>query len=204
MTRKRRCRALGLVIGLSASVLSLPAFARSMDVDEQAATVLEAVRAFEREDYVTALRLFRGPADRGQAVAERYLGIMYFDGLGGLSRPQEARVWLEKAHAQGDADAAVELGVAYLEGFGTPKDQLRAFELFKGAAERGHAGALANVARMYRDGVAVAQDGKAALNWYMAAANLANPTAMHDLALLLADDHPTRGCRITFDHAKSI
>ena len=41
-----------------------------------------ATSAFERGDFPTALRLFRALADQGDAVAQRYLALMYDQGLG--------------------------------------------------------------------------------------------------------------------------
>ena len=65
---------------------------------------LEAARkAIEREDFGAASSLLLPLAEAGVAEAQYLLGFFYFNYLEG--KPQESHAWLEKAAAQGHAEA---------------------------------------------------------------------------------------------------
>ena len=64
----------------------------------EAAQPLEDARAaYERGDYVEALRLFRPLADQGDAPAQNALGVMYQNGRGVPQDYAETAKWYRKA-----------------------------------------------------------------------------------------------------------
>ena len=87
-----------------AFVLALPVAAHDFQ---------KGVKAYERGDYATALREFRLVAKQGDADAQFYLGLMYYEGQGVPQDYAEAVKWYRKAAEQGNALAQVNLGVMY-------------------------------------------------------------------------------------------
>ncbi len=57
----------------------------------------EALAAYQRGDYVTALREWRSLAKQGNAIAQNNLGFMYSKGLGVTQDYAEAMMWYRKA-----------------------------------------------------------------------------------------------------------
>ncbi len=72
-----------------------------------------AIAAYDRGDYATALPIFRSYATDGNAVAQYNLGVMYFNGHGVTQNYAEAARWYRKAADQGDAKAQYNLGLMY-------------------------------------------------------------------------------------------
>jgi TPR repeat protein len=60
-------------------------------------------------DRATAQRWFRAAAELGHGQAQLMLGRYLRDGVAGDPNPEEAREWLERAVAQGVADAQQDL-----------------------------------------------------------------------------------------------
>ncbi len=57
----------------------------------------DAVSAYERGDYATALREFRVLAEQGNAEAQTRLGTMYLRGIGVPQDAAEAERWYREA-----------------------------------------------------------------------------------------------------------
>ncbi len=96
------------------------------------------VKAYERGDYATALRLFRQLADQGHAKAQFNLGYMYNKGQGVPLDYAVAVRWLRKAADQGDAWAQVKLGLVYEEGQGVTQDYVQAHMWYNLSAAKGN------------------------------------------------------------------
>ena len=94
--------------------------------------------AYERGDYVTALRLMRPLAEQGQTNAQFSIGMMYAIGKGVRHDYVEAVKWFRKAAEQGDASAQNSLGSMYLNGYGALQDFVEAHKWFNLAAARGN------------------------------------------------------------------
>ena len=131
-----------------------------------APTVDEAVAAYERGDYATALEGFRVHAEQGNAFAQDYLGIMYRDGMGVAQDNDEAVRWFRLAAEQGNAVAQTNLGFMYGTGSGVARNDAEAVRWFRLAAEQGNAVAQDYLGIMYRDGMGVAQDNDEAVRWF--------------------------------------
>src|SRR5580765_7147289 len=69
----------------------------------------DGMAAYNRGDYVPAVRLFRPLAEQGNAKAQNMLGVMYRRGHGVARNSVRAFVWFSRAAARGDATAKTEL-----------------------------------------------------------------------------------------------
>jgi TPR repeat protein len=65
--------------------------------------------AYNRGDYMPAVRLFRPLAEQGNPKAQSALGVMYRRGQGVARNSVRAFVWFSLAAARGDAKAKAEL-----------------------------------------------------------------------------------------------
>ena len=99
----------------------------------------EAVAAYGRGDYATAVRGFLVHAEQGDARAQFILGVMYDFGQGVPEDDAEAVKWYRKAAEQGLAGAQSTLGLMYDNGRGVLKDEAEAVRWFRLAAEQGDA-----------------------------------------------------------------
>ena len=69
----------------------------------------DGMAAYNRGDYVPAIRLFRPLAEQGNAKAQNVLGVMFRKGEGVPKNPVRAHIWFSFAAARGDATAKAEL-----------------------------------------------------------------------------------------------
>jgi TPR repeat protein len=69
----------------------------------------DGMAAYNRGDYVPAIRLFRPLAEQGNAKAQNVLGVMYRKGEGVARNSVHAFLWFNRAAARGDARAKAEL-----------------------------------------------------------------------------------------------
>ncbi len=69
----------------------------------------DGMAAYNRGDYMPAIRLFRPLAEQGNAKAQNVLGVMFRKGEGVAKNPVRARMWFSLAAARGDAKAKAEL-----------------------------------------------------------------------------------------------
>jgi len=69
----------------------------------------DGMAAYNRGDYVPAIRLFRPLAEQGNAKAQNVLGVMYRRGQGVARNSVHAFVWFSRAAARGDTTAKAEL-----------------------------------------------------------------------------------------------
>ena len=104
----------------------------------------EAVAAYGRGDYATAVRGFLVHAEQGNASAQFNLGDIYREGRGVLKDHAEAARWFRLAAEQGHAEAQNKLGVIYQDGNGVLKNMTKAAHWFRRAAEQGHVIAQVN------------------------------------------------------------
>jgi len=69
----------------------------------------DGMAAYNRGDYVPAIRVFRAMAEQGNAKAQSVLGVMYRRGEGVSRNSVRAFVWFRRAAARGDTRAKAEL-----------------------------------------------------------------------------------------------
>jgi hypothetical protein len=128
----------------------------------------DAVAAYQRGDYATALRLWHPLAEQGDADAQFHLGVMYESGQGVLRSEAEAIKWYRKAAEQDDAVAQFNLGVMYAKG--VSPNHVEAALWYRCAADHGLAGAQFNLGMMYVEGQGVSRDYVQAHMWLNLAA----------------------------------
>ena len=166
--------ALGLVLALLAA---LPAAAQDLQ---------KGVAAYEGGDYATALRELRPLAEKGNAEAQTYLGLMYRYGEGVPKNYVEALKWVRKAVEQDYATAQHTLGSMYYRGRGVPQDYAQAVKWYRKAAVQGLAQAQNNLGAMYEMGRGVPQDHAEAVRWYRKAADQGHADAQNNLGSMYA------------------
>jgi TPR repeat protein len=69
----------------------------------------DGMAAYNRGDYVPAIRVFRTLAEQGNAKAQNALGLMFRKGEGVAKNPVRARMWFSLAAKRGEAAAKAEL-----------------------------------------------------------------------------------------------
>jgi TPR repeat protein len=69
----------------------------------------DGMAAYNRGDYMPAIRLFRPLAEQGNAEAQNVLGVMYRRGQGVAHSSVRAFLWFSRAAARGDTKAKAEL-----------------------------------------------------------------------------------------------
>ncbi len=117
-----------MMLALVIVLVAAPAWAADLEAGKE---------AYDRGDYVTALKEWRPLAEHGHAKAQFDLGVMYRKGRGVPQDDKEAVRWYRLAAAQGLAEAQNNLGVMYREGQGVPQDDVQAHMWLSLAAAQG-------------------------------------------------------------------
>ena len=160
-TLRQAAQLFASVTTLFVTMAILPVAAQTFD---------EAVAAYGRGDFSTALRGFRLAAEQGYASAQFNLGVMYDTDEGVPEDDVEAVRWFRLAAEQGHAGAQFNLGVIYSNGEGVPEDDVEAVRWYRLAAEQGDALAQATLGLMYDTGEGVPENTVKAYTWYSIAA----------------------------------
>jgi Sel1 repeat len=69
----------------------------------------DGMAAYNRGDYMPAIRVFRTLAEQGNAKAQNVLGVMFRKGEGVPKNPVRAHMWFSFAAKRGEASARAEL-----------------------------------------------------------------------------------------------
>ena len=89
--------------------------------------------AFDRSNYATALNVWLGKANEGDATAQNYVGEIYQKGLGLEPQYDLAAGWFRKAAIQGHPRAQINLGYLYESGLGVEKNAVEAINWYRKA-----------------------------------------------------------------------
>lgn len=76
------------------------------------------------------LQTLHARADKGDAEAQFFLGMIYGNGRGVQQNYAMARAWYEKAATQGYAMAQYNLGALYFYGHGVPQNDVKTYMLW--------------------------------------------------------------------------
>ena len=98
----------------------------------------EGYAAYERQDYVGAVKKWRNVAETGNSAAQSIMGAMYAQGQGVPQNYPVALKWYRLAAAQGDVKAQYKLGFMYAYGQGTSRNMTLAFMWSQIAMDAGH------------------------------------------------------------------
>ena len=128
-------------------------------------------RAFEAQDYRSALPTLMEAARQGDARAQALIGIMYQDGDGVRADDREAVKWFGLAADQGHRASQYALGSMYEEGEGgLPKDVNKAVAYYTMSAKQGYSKAQYALALNYEFGQGVPRNRGTAISFLNAAA----------------------------------
>ncbi len=144
-----------------------------------------ALKAFDAEDYETALANWKQLAALGMARAQNSLGVMYDQGLGVAEDQARAAKLFRDAAAQGFGGGQVNLGVMYLSGRGVARDHGAALHWLTRAAKQGFVDAQYRVGLLHATGEQIKPNYVEAAKWYRKAADQGHVKAQYNLAVLL-------------------
>jgi len=156
---------------------------KAMEGDADAQNRL-GVQYYENGDYTNALKYYRMAAEKGLALAQFNLGVMYRDGNGVKQDYQEAINWFTKSANQNCASAQYALALFYEMGRGIDSDFQKAFKWYTKAAENNYPMAQNNLARLYFSGEGVPQDFQKAFELFSQAAEQNIPQAYSNIAMM--------------------
>jgi uncharacterized protein len=140
----------------------------------------DGVAAYNRRDYVNALRLLRPLAEQGHAGAQANVASMYFSANGVAQDFAEAFKWFRLSAPTGIPYAQSTLATMYAQGWGVPQDYAEAVKWYRLAAAQGDLAALYMLGSMYSFGRGVAQDYVRAHMWFNLSAAKGLPDAERD------------------------
>ncbi|HEX4926400.1 MAG TPA: hypothetical protein VFV74_00220 [Burkholderiales bacterium] len=137
-----------------------------------------------KKDARRAAQLYERAAEPS-AWARAKLGILYLQGGEGLPKDYaQARHWLERASADGNASARNNLGVVYERGLGVKVDYRAARDLY--LAGLGDEHARGNLERMFTEGTGAPADPAAAFEWYRPGADAGIASAQYRIGHMYA------------------
>jgi len=152
-----------------------------------AGTLEDANAAYERKDFIAALKLYRLLADHGDAAAQNAIGKMYELGQGVPRDNGEALKFYRKAADQGYGEAQVNVGAVYEQGKGVTQDYAEALKWYRKAAEQGNFLAQNDLGSLYAKGQGVPRDDTEAATWYRKAADQGLAPAQNNLGAMYAN-----------------
>jgi len=144
--------------------------------------LMDALVPYAKHRYARTIELLTPLADRGDAVAQLKLGIIWSRGHGVPRDNFAAFQWFARAAKRGQSDAQFELGVMYRDGLGTPADGKVAMRWFQRAAENGTPQAFNAIGELFLG----RRDYAGALIWFVRGAELNNATAMYNIGMRYA------------------
>lgn len=143
-----------------------------------------AYTAFDQGQYLTALKLAKAAALKGEPQANTLIGRIYAEGLGVNKDEKLAVDWFRRGSELGDVQGSFALGLMLAEGRGIKKDLNKAAELFEKAALTGHAEANYNLGLMFLGGKGKPELPIRAYQHIRFAAEKGVVAAMYDLAAM--------------------
>ena len=141
----------------------------------------------DSENYPFEFALNLPAAEKGDAVAQLNIGLMYYKGQGVEQDYAEAVKWYRKSADQGDVTAQWYLGLMYYNGQGVEQDYAEAVKWYSKAADQGDADAQNNLGVCYANGQGVQLDYEMAVSLYRKAADQGDAIAQNNLGIMYAD-----------------
>jgi TPR repeat protein len=123
-------------------------------------------------------------AEKGDVKSQKMLGMVYWEGLLGVSENHKAAIkWFSKAAESGDVEAKSLIGRVYL----SDSDFENAAKWLKQAAEAGDLTAQTDLGQFYLKGVGVPKDEAEGIKWTRKAAEKGDSTAQYNLGVSYRD-----------------
>jgi TPR repeat protein len=132
--------------------------AKSIDQGSTSYSLADALIPYAKRDYARALELLAPLAERGDAVAQLKIGIIFFRGKVGSPDHNAAIRWFTKAAENGQAEAEFQLGQIYRDGPGVNVDGKLALYWLGRAAEKDMSRAMNALGELYLGHQDVPQD----------------------------------------------
>ncbi len=137
----------------------------------------DGLKAYNSAGYDTAISLWQGPAEAGDANCQFGMGQLYSNGFGVDLDDAQALHWYELAATQGHAKAQYRLAIMHQNGWGVPQSDEEAEKWYLMAAEQGHVESQVALGRMFEMDYSEMYDPVAAYKWFSLAAMLGDPGA---------------------------
>lgn len=150
-----------------------------------AAPLERAIASYEAGDYESAATLLLPLAEQGDALAQFYVGVLYFNGWHLERNLGLAADWFEKSARQGLPEAQANIAYLYRHGIGRAQNARTAFSYYGAAAYQCHLGAQRIYAAMLFTGEGTAQDEVLGYAWTKISAALGDEEAAAILPTLL-------------------
>ncbi len=100
------------------------------------------LNAYQKGDFVAAVKEWQPLADSGDAIAQFNLGLLYLDGHGVPQSYMEAANWFRRAAEQDYPQAQHNLGAMYGSGQGVKRDYVQAYKWLNICAAKGNSGCV--------------------------------------------------------------
>lgn len=166
------------LISAVAGLMALAGPARAVDFEA-------GIAAFYAEDYATARAALAPLAEKGDGVAQYYIGVMYLEGRGVKADAKAAFQWLSHAAVFGVPEAQHRMGEFYVDdGLGVRKNLGLAAGWFEEAAAQNFPPAQYRLGLLYRDGAGKPQSYWHAERYFRLAAEQGLADAQFELANL--------------------
>lgn len=146
---------------VAALIMALALHARAV----AAGALEDGNAAYHEKDYAKAVELWQPLAERGDPLAQYYLGTLYAEGNGVEQDDAAAFKLFLRAANRGNAAAQYNVGASYAAGVGVRKSDGDAAKWFARAANQGMAFAMLNLGLLYAAGNGVPQDDVEAFKW---------------------------------------
>jgi uncharacterized protein len=151
------------------------------------ADILAAVKLSNEGNSPTAIKTLTPLAEKGNALAQNALGLVYMSAPDMKPDYTQAIGWYKKSAALGFGGAYSNLGYMASNGFGTPKSSSEAAKWFTLAAATGSYLGQFNLGRLYETGEGVPKNAGEAVRLYKLAGAQGYATANHNLGTMYAD-----------------
>ena len=167
---------------LLASILIVIWISSPLNADTEA-----GIEFYNNENYAVAISEFLTEANKGEDIAQYYLGKIYARGEGVNIDFEEAMKWFRLAADQGNSAAQRSVGIFYDNGDGVVQDFGQAMQWYHLAADQEDPVAQRLIGQLYHLGDGVKQDPVEAMNWYRLAADQGNSEAQRSIGDLYYD-----------------
>ncbi len=132
--------------------------------------VEDGISAVEKGEYQSAFKSLLPRAEKGDAVAQAWVGHLYETGKGVAPDPVKSLKWYLMAANQGERQAQRSVGAYYYLGTGGTKDYREALKWFRLSAAQGDPTAQSVLGLMYLEGLGVVANAAEAAHWMQLAA----------------------------------
>ncbi|KAF9160295.1 hypothetical protein DFQ26_005701, partial [Actinomortierella ambigua] len=138
----------------------------------------------------------RQAAERGDAIAQSALGLMYKNGRGVGQSDVEAVKWFTMAASQWHSTGQNNLGLMYKNGRGLEQSDVEAVKWFTQAAIQGNPSGQCNLGLMYKNGRGLEQSDVEAVKWFTRAASQGNPSGQSNLGFMYDNGRGVEQCDV--------